>query len=176
MVLMRGNCTRSICWLRKCTHYSKAVNSRIVQKSGWICCLIPDSRELPFCFYTLGLLHLDFSCWTSSEIFNEAPTFIPVMLAICSFDSVSNLWPSIPYKTNKILQSSILPSSLLIISTTKKRDKFKKTFLHALYNKIQINYHFDKAFAVQGTVVRLQEIADVRHGPLIRRHSWLTCR
>lgn len=176
MVLMRGNCTRSICWLRKCTHYSKAVNSRIVQKSGWICCLIPDSRELPFCFYTLGLLHLDFSCWTSSEIFNEAPTFIPVMLAICSFDSVSNLWPSIPYKTYKILQSSILPSSLLIISTTKKKDKFLKTFLHALYNKIQINYHFDKAFAVQGTVVRLQEIADVRHGPLIRRHRWLTCR
>lgn len=126
MVLMRGNCTRSICWLRKCTHYSKAVNSRIVQKSGWICCLIPDSRELPFCFYTLGLLHLDFSCWTSSEIFNEAPTFIPVMLAICSFDSVSNLCPSIPYKTNKILQSSILPSSLLItdISKKKKRDKF----------------------------------------------------
>lgn len=103
-------------------HYTKAVNSRIVQKSGWICCLIPDSRELLLCFYTLSLLHLDFSCWTSSEIFNEAPTFIPVMLAICSFDSESNLWPSIPYKTNKNLHSSILPPHALIILKKKKKE------------------------------------------------------
>lgn len=30
MVLMRGNCIRFICWLRKCMYYSKVVNSRIV--------------------------------------------------------------------------------------------------------------------------------------------------